>query len=205
MADEQQAQSGNPNGGGSAPEQPERKFSQSEVNQIAGERAQRAGEAAVNKLLSDLGAKNADELKAAIESAKQAQQARLSELERAQAQIAALQAEADAARSTSAEALARANARLMMAEIKQQAARANIRDEALPDVWPLIQADKTLLERLAVTEQGEVTGAAEVVADIVKARPHWLRAETKPATGTPPNGQRRSSNETKPIKVGVKL
>ena len=55
----------------------EKKFSQDELDSIVGERAKRASEGAVKKLLESLGVGSADDLKTALESLKKIEDARM--------------------------------------------------------------------------------------------------------------------------------
>ena len=60
----------------------EAKFTQADVDRIVGERAQRAAEAATNKLLETLGVKSADELKTVMDAARRRDEADLTEQQR---------------------------------------------------------------------------------------------------------------------------
>jgi alanyl-tRNA synthetase len=67
--------------------QAEATFTQADVDRIVGERAKRAQEAAINKMLTELGFERPDDLKALVTDAKKRKDAEMSELEKAQVAI----------------------------------------------------------------------------------------------------------------------
>lgn len=69
-------------------------FTQAELDRIVGERAKRASEAAISKLLQSLGVENVEQAQSTFEDAKKRREAEMSELEKAQAQIEAAQKQA---------------------------------------------------------------------------------------------------------------
>lgn len=80
-------------------------FTQADLDRIVGERAKRAKEAALGDFLKELGFEKPDDLKALVTSAKEAEAAKLSELEKAQQRIAQLEADAEKARAEAQQAL----------------------------------------------------------------------------------------------------
>jgi hypothetical protein len=68
---------------------PEATFTQADIDRIVGERAKRAQDTAINKLLTDLGFEKPDELKALVKDAKARKEAEMSEIEKATAAIEA--------------------------------------------------------------------------------------------------------------------
>jgi hypothetical protein len=160
------------------PTPPAKTFTQDEVNTIVGERAARAGESAVNKLLEKLGVKTADELTTVVTEAKKAKDAQLSELEKAQAAQKDAEEKAAKAAQDAQVALATANERLMRAAVIAESTAHSFRPESVEDVWLVVDRSK-------ITEKdGSFTGVKEAVDAVAKARPFWL-LDSK---NTPPNG-----------------
>jgi hypothetical protein len=75
----------------------ERTFTQADIDRIVGERAKRAEEAAVKRLLEQLGFDTPDAAKAAVTEAKKRADAEMSELEKLQAKLAETEKAAQAA------------------------------------------------------------------------------------------------------------
>lgn len=74
-------------------------FTQADVDRIVGERAKRASEAAINKLLADLGIEDTNKLKAELEAKRQRDIAEMSEGDKLKAELEALKAAKEAAES----------------------------------------------------------------------------------------------------------
>jgi chemotaxis protein histidine kinase CheA len=79
-------------------------FTQADVDRIVGERAKRASEAAITKLLADLGIESADTLKAEIDAKRKRDEAELSEMDKLTKQLEALKADKEAAETRAQQA-----------------------------------------------------------------------------------------------------
>lgn len=131
-------------GDGKQPE-PERTFSQSEVNTIIGDRISR-----VRAKFADY-----DELKAKADAFAEYEHSQLSELEQAQTRVTELEAERD-------EANANATKTLIRAAFIAEAAQAGVAHPE--DAYRLAE-----LTSVNVGEDGAITGVAEVVKTLVDA------------------------------------
>lgn len=119
--------------------------------------------AAANKEAADRRKK----LEAFERAEQERQQAQLSAEERLKQQLAEVQAQAQAA-------TAAANERLLRAAVLAEAAKLAFVDPS--DAWRMLDRDG-----LAVGDDGEVTGAAEALKALVKAKPYLVKAATAPA------------------------
>lgn len=183
---------GNGNGDG---KQPEKTFTQADVDRIVGERAKRAEESAITTLLRKLGFEKPDDLEALVADTRKKQDAEKSELQKAQEQIAQLtkaQAEAEKART---EAIEKASVTLMRAAVMAEASKPEyrIRPEALADVWTFI--DRGSIKPKSDAD-GEYTGIGEALKALVKAKP-YLAVEGD-GRGTPRPGTRKTTDQQKP-------
>jgi len=147
-----------------------RTFTQDEVNQFVAERAKRARSAAVGDLLKELGYERVEDLRAAIRAQREAEDAGRSELEKAQARIAALEAE----RTDWAQ---RQRAQALQIAVQREAARLGVVDAevALALVAPGIEYD----------DQGVPQGVDAALQALLEAKP-YLRATVAP-TSSPTN------------------
>lgn len=172
----------NANGGG---EGDKKTFTQAELNALFADRANQASTAAINKLLKDLGVESADAIKTALAEAKKVQDAQLSELDKAKADATKAAKDKETAEAAAAQATQLANTRLMQSAVMLEAAKTEhkFKPEALGDVWAFVDRSK-----LKVEENGDVTGVADAVKAVAKAKPYMV-TEDKPAPGTP--GPRR--------------
>lgn len=189
-------------GGGDKPgEKPqgERTFTQADVDRIVGERATRASEAAVTKLLESLGVKSADDIKAGLLKAKELEDAQLSEQQKALKKIEELTAAKTLAETQAAEVAAKAQTTLMRAAVLSEASKAdyNFKPEALADVW-------TFVDRASIKagKDGEsFEGVAEALKAVAKAKP-YLCNEAKPGQGTPRRGPEKQSGKKPEVEPG---
>lgn len=111
-----------PNGNG-AGQNAEKTFTQDQVNQIAADRAKSARSKATSDLLLDLGVEDMDSLKTTLVDWKSHQDGQLSELEKAQAQLAALESVNEKAKSAeialeNANTALKANVNAQLKELK---------------------------------------------------------------------------------------
>jgi hypothetical protein len=173
-----------------------RSFTQAELDALFAERAKHAASKATADLLTALGAKDAEELKAKIEAAKKLEEAQLSELDKAKKRADELQAQLDAEAKARAEAVATANQKLLRAAVLAQAAELGFNDAN--DAWMYV-------DRASIKLDGEnFTGVKEAVEAVAKAKAYLLKPTTTTrATGTPPPNGRRVAGEKKvePVRI----
>jgi hypothetical protein len=153
-------------------------YTQAQLDQMFGERSTRAEKVAIEKMMTELGVKDKDELKAILEENKKRKEGEMSDLDKEKA--ARLDAEGKAKDAlTAAETIkAAATTRLMKAEVKAEAIKAGFLAESIDDVWGAIKEG-------SITEKDDqFVGVAEAVAAVAKAKPHWVGSEVKPR-GTP--------------------
>lgn len=165
---------GQPQPGGAAGEQ-ERTFSQADVDRLMGERAARARQAAVNELLQELEIENLDTLRGTVQAQRQAQEAQMTELQKAQRRIQELDEER--------KRLAAENrTRVIETEVITAATALGFRNPrdgmALAD-----------LTAVAVGDDGKVTGVEEALKALLEARP-YLKAEATPSPAPNIDAQR---------------
>ncbi len=192
---------GDPDGGGKKPEkepQPdpkdERKFTQADLDRVAGESRKSGRETGLNDLLKDLGVEKADDLKALVSDTRKKQDAEKSELQKALEKIEELSKTAKSAEAKRDEALSKATERLLKAAVLTEAAKPDhkIRADALADVW-------TFLDRSAIKikDDGETfDGIAEAIKAVVKAKPYLVDNKPKgPGSPPAPDGGSRRDKE----------
>lgn len=178
----------------------DRKFTQADLDRIVGERAKRAEESAVNKLLESLNVKSADELKGVLDAFKKQEDEKKSELQKAQDTAAKTKAELEKARADSEIALSKASEQLLRAAVMLEAQKASVDDAEITSVWRELRDSPKLRERIKQDEQGEFEGVADAVKEIVKAHPKWLKTtRPQPIGTTPPRSDARGNNaQTQP-------
>jgi len=173
-------------------------MSQAQLDALFAERAKRGGEAAVNELVTALGFKTVDELKASFAAAKKAADEKLSDEEKKAKALKDAEDRATKAEQDRDAALKQASERLLKAEIIAEAARQGFLPEAVADVFLVI--DRTKISE----KDGAFTGVKEAVEGVAKSKPFWLgtqQPEKKPAVGTPKPPQRKDATEEKPHKA----
>ena len=180
------ANSGGQNAGGQAATVT---MTQAEFDTIIGNRATRAGEAAVNKVLESIGLKSTDELTAALKEWRDGKQAQLTELDKLKATSTDLQSKLEAANAAKAEAEARHLLALKQFEVQKIAAELRF---IVPDeVWLYVVSDGHAEKITVDPETGKVSGVREVIKAIAEKRKHLVEQEKAgPRLGTPrPGGQ----------------
>lgn len=167
----------------------DKRFTQAEVDAMMGERAKRAAEAAVSKLLTDLGYEKPEDLKKDTAAAKKAKEEQMSELEKANEKLAAiekakLEAETQLANERQSRLLDRRNSAITAAA---QKARAEAPDDVV--LW----AEKHAADQLAkvLKEDGSVDEKA-VNTLIEKCRTERKNWFTGSAPGSPSNRDGRN-------------
>lgn len=187
------------------------KTKQDALNAQFAERATRAAETARKELLAELGVGNPEEAKKLLKIAKDADDAKKSEQEKLQAQIADVTKQAEQAKAEADKIRQDSLKRVQDSEIKIAASapmmdkdgktvtRPAFRPEALADVL-------VLLNREGITEKdGSFEGIDKALAELAKAKPYLLaeKTEAKPKNGNPqgPQGKKQATNEDarKPI------
>jgi len=163
-------------------------FTQEQVDAIVGERAKRAAEAAVHKLLEQLGVAGVDDLKAQLEEARQRREAEMSEAQKAAAEAERARKERDALK---AELEAERQQRIVDKRNSRLVAAAQKAGMEAPDdivVWAQTYAANAL--SAVVDESGAVSEQAvdKLVAACKAARPNWFRSS---APGAPSNADGR--------------
>lgn len=97
-----------------------------------------------------------------------------------------LQAKVEAAEKDKQAALAKANSRILRAEIIARAANTFVDPE---DVF------LALRDKLAVNDEGEIDGLDEALKELAKHKPHWTRKQAAQLSATNP-AQAQASGET---------
>jgi hypothetical protein len=162
-----------------------RSFKQSELDHLFAERARQAQGKAVTDLLKDLGLEKTDDLKAIIAQARERENAQKTEAQKLADEIAALKKSVESANVEKQTALATANERLMKAAIISEAMK-QFDDTELNSVWMALKGDATLAGKIKAKDDGEsFEGIADVLKEIAKAHPRWLKSTNQGAIGTP--------------------
>ncbi|MBI5954367.1 MAG: hypothetical protein HY865_22145 [Chloroflexi bacterium] len=200
----------NSSGGGGGTETPPegdkpkgKTFTQEELDALFAQRATQARNSALADLFKELGVESADALKAVIKSAKDADDAQKSELQKAQDKAtAADKALADQKPAHDA-AIAELEKRIQDSEIKILAGRevkdkdgkvtrSKFRDDALDVVLA------TLDRKAIVLKDGEYTGIEEALTELATAKTFLLEAESATTTkGSPTDTKFRKPNKPK--------
>jgi hypothetical protein len=167
---------------------PVRSFKQSELDHLFAERARQAQGKGVTDLLKDLGLEKTDDLKAIIAKAREQENAQKTEAQKLADEIAALKKSVETANSEKQTALATATERLMKAAVLGDAMK-QFDDTELNSVWMALKADATLFGKIKPKDDGEsFEGIADVLKEIAKAHPRWLKMTSTGAIGTPRPG-----------------
>jgi hypothetical protein len=179
------ADGGGNTGGAGDPAKTTVAYTQDQLNALFAERASRASTSAVAELLKQAGVEKPEDLIALAKEGRTLKQGQMSELEKANAAIADLTARAQKAESERVATLAQVTERLMKASV-MAAAAATVRDDAVNDVWLLIDRSK-------ITEKdGEFVGIKEAVEALTKAKPYLLKDGTSKPSGTPKPGTKKT-------------
>lgn len=172
-------------------------FTQAELDALLGQVRREGKQTGTTDLLKELGLENADALKTLVKSAKDAETARLSDLEKAQKERDDLKAEADKAKADGDRAIALANERVMRSEVIAEASNPEhkFKPEAIKDVWAFVDRSKLTVNE----ETGEVEGVADAVKKVAKDKPYMVGQQGQAATvGTPPR-QRTVTGQTSQV------
>lgn len=152
----------------------ERTFTQAEVDRIVGERAKRAEDAAVKRILEAVGVDSLDALKSTVGAVRQQQQTEMSEAERMQTQLDELARKAAEAEQRAVEAEQR-----RLADKRQSAVRAALRDAEHPEdvlLWINAHASERYAAVLGEAEAVDEKAVGELIAHVRDQRPNFFRA-----------------------------
>jgi hypothetical protein len=154
-----------------------RTFTQRELDALFAARAKQAEKAAVEILLKDLEVEDQNALKNALRAAREAEEANLSELEKAQKAVEKATSERDAAKAEAEKIQAAAAEALLKAAVI--AAGGEFNDPN--DLWLQIDHDK-----IKPKEDGQgYDGLKEEIERVKKEKPYLLNAQQRPGLGTP--------------------
>ena len=154
-------------------------LSQSQVNNLVGTARKEGRDKAIADLLSDLGLEKADDLKALVSDYRAAQDAQLSELEKANRRAEALEAEKARIAQEKDQLAATMRTDRIRHALEIEAARQGYNDPA--DAYSLID-----LGTIKVGEDGAIAGVEEALKELTKAKPYLLKSGTPPRPlGTP--------------------
>lgn len=170
--------------GGAAGGDQERTFTQADVDRLMGERAHRASQAAVSELLQELEIENLDGLRQTVQAHRAAQEAQMTELERAQRRIQELDEERKRLETEN-------RTRMLETEVVTVSTSLGFRNPrdgiALAD-----------LSAVTIGDDGKVAGVEEALKALLEVRP-YLKGEAAPppapnidgdrGTGSGPGGQ----------------
>lgn len=176
-------------------------YTQAELDRMFGERTRQARKAGIAELLKELGVEKAEDIKAALQKAKEAEEAQLSELEKANKRAADLEAKAKQADEARTIAEVRAQEKLLKAAVMAEATRQGFNDAA--DAWQFV--DRTKIE---AGEDDSFKGLDKAVKAVLEAKPYLAKAEERPRIGTPrtpTNGGKPTPAKTEPAFPKLRL
>lgn len=162
-------------------QKPEAKYSQTDLDKIAGQSRKEGRKSAEGDLLKQLGVKTLDEAKAALDAAAKLRQSQMTEAERLEQARQDAEARAAQAEQARQDAEARALATRIESEIIANAAGRFANPSAVV----------RLIDRSAIAVEGDtVTGVAEALEKLAKSDPWTLLPEGKriPAIGRTNSG-----------------
>ena len=181
-----------PTAGKAGTEAPEAKFSQADLDRIAGETRKSAKSAERAALLKELGVEDLDAVKAAMQAAQEAAKAKMTETERAAAEMAELNKRLQLAEAGKTEAEQARKAALLEAEIVSKASGRFANPRAAAKL-----ADLSKVE----FKDGKFSGVDEALTALAEAEP-WTLAQagkgpvTPPAIGATNGGQGKRGGES---------
>lgn len=158
-------------------------ITQSALDDLMGARAQRAKSAAIKELLTELGVEDASQLKTVFEAHKAAQEAKKSDLEKAQERIDDLQKKADVTRVAY-------EAQLIRSEIMLKAPSHDVPLDRLDALLRLMD-----ISALSVKD-GKVEGVETAIKATVSANPFLLFVEQEQKKGTPLTSRQTKTQRT---------
>ena len=182
-------------GSGDDKKSDEKKFTQDEVNRIAGERAQRAEQSALTKFFESLGVKDSDELKSKVAKWGELEKNQLTEKERLEKELADEKQKREDAEKKREEMKLRANEKLIRAAFITEASKAayNFQDAAIPDLWVLLTKEQR--ESLKLKDDDSVENVEKVLKELTESKKHLLKPSKPRGAGTPMPNASGSANE----------
>ena len=175
------------------------KFTQDDLDRIAGESRKDGRASAERELLKSLGVTDLDTIKVSIEAAKVAEEEKKTELQRSQEETAQLRAEAEAAKAESRASRVESALQLSLRD-------AGINPERAAAAMRLVDSSK--LE----VDGGEVKGLDEAVKELKSQSPEWFGPKFTPpdasGSGSPPPDFKTASAEERDKelrKYGIKV
>ncbi len=164
-----QPENPNADGGGAGQGQPAPvvTYSQDQIDEMLKPRLDRARDKAKAELLAELGIEDAATAKKTLAEAEATKKAQMTELEKAQSEIAEAQAQAAKATTDAATIKAQADKALLKAAIISQAG--NFNDPM--DAWSFI--DQTKIE---AQEDGTYKGIDEALKELAESKPYLVKA-----------------------------
>jgi hypothetical protein len=195
---------GNGNGDGNGDDAKGRKkltMTQEELNNMMGDRADRAKKSATGGMLTDLGFEdNMDGLKGALEEWQAAKDGEKTDLEKAQGDLETSSTRVGELETELSDEKKRAETYMLRMSVMSAARDADFLKESLEDVWLLVSTTEDLSSAVKVNGE-KVEGAEGVVKKVAELRPHWVeqkqRSTTPPgrSNSTPPAGKRKASED----------
>jgi hypothetical protein len=143
------------------------KFTQEDLDRIAGESRKAGREVAEKELLKEIGVEDREALKASLKAAKDLEDSQKTELQKAQEEAAKLREEAESAKSEAK------NSRIQTA-LELKIRDAGINPERASAAMRLVD-----LSKLDVTGT-EVSGLDEAVSELKSTSPEWFGAKISP-------------------------
>lgn len=159
-------------------------LTQEQLDGMFAPRMKKAGDKAILDLVKELGFETVDEAKAQLAKAEEGRKARMTELEKAQEELRLSQEAMATAEGQAAERERLANESLMRAALITEASKPEykLNPDVHKDIW--LHANVEMKAKLSVDENGNVTGAEEVLKAIIKDRSYWLVDDTLAGTTT---------------------
>lgn len=171
---------------------------QTELDKLFKERADRAKRSAVTGVLEELGFEDIDGLKGALSAWKKSQDDKKTELEKLQGTL-----DSSNTRISDLEGqLGKANEGLktfmLKTALEREARKESFLDESLEDVWLLSINNSELLEMLEVdVEALTVKGAGKVIKKVGTLKPHWIQKQQRAGTPPPRGAAARAPSQKK--------
>lgn len=181
--DQQQPENENANGGGSGDGQKptnQNTFTQEQLDAILKDRLERATKKTRDEILGELGIEDLETAKQTMTEAQKAREAQMSELEKANARIEKLEAQAQAAQHEAEATRAAANEALLRAAVISKAGQFNDPEDA----WKFV--DTSEIEQL---EDNTFKGVEEALSKLAESKPYLVKADQS-------NSQQQATNGT---------
>jgi hypothetical protein len=180
----EQPETENANGGGDGQGQAAPvTFTQEQLDAILKERLERATTKTKTDLLAELGIEDAATAKKTLAEAQAAKAAQMSELEKAQAQIADLEVKSEQARIEAEAIKAQADEALLKSAI---IAKAHGFNDPM-DAWSFVDRSK-----IVTNEDGTYKGIDEAIKALTEAKPYLVKADGQPGPGTPSRAKQKT-------------